>query len=413
MCVGEHSLQWLSGETLGLPGREAYVPIRKVVVKGGNAARLPAAAVAHPCMGEVGHKVQALSRTVLRPSLVILSGAKDRGISLRVDPAKDRGILGSGYTTERIPAGRKENAGMLRCAQHDKRGCTQPDRRGRAPRDGGRLGRVLLAGLAVVFAARTARAAPPDPQLDAGFRAMYALDFVSSQKSFADYERAHPEDSLGYAAEMVGVFFNEMNRLKLLDQQFSPGNESFFAKPQSPPDPQVRARIMDLSARARQMAEAKLRAEPGNEPALFALALTYGILGDYAALIDRHYWTSVKYGRQGEQYARRLLQQDPQFYDAYVWLGVSNFIYGSLALPLRWTARLFGLSGDKATGVANLQLAADKGAYLKPYAKVLLAIAYLREKNRPAAATLLAELSTEFPSNPLFAAQARRLATDK
>ncbi len=260
------------------------------------------------------------------------------------------------------------------------------------------------------LAAGHARASTADPQLDAGFRAMYALDFVSSQKSFAEYERAHPEDSLGYAAEMVGAFFNEMNRLKLLDQEFAPGNESFFAKPEGTPDPQVRARITELGAHARQMAEARLRQDPTDERALFALALTYGILGDYAALVERHYWTSVKYGREGEQYARRLLQRDPEFYDAYVWLGVSNFIYGSLSLPLRWTARVFGLSGDKATGVANLRLAAEKGSYLKPYAKVLLAIAYLREKNRPAAATLLARLSSEFPTNPLFAAQARRLA---
>ncbi len=268
-------------------------------------------------------------------------------------------------------------------------------------------------GLVALLLAGNARATATDPQLDAGFRAMYALDFVSSQKSFAEYERTHPEDSLGYAAGMVEIFFNELNRLKLLDQEFAPGNESFFAKPQGTPDPQVRARIMELSTRARQIAEARLRQDPADERALFALALTYGILGDYAALVERHYWTSVKYGRQGEQYARRLLDRDPEFYDAYVWLGVSNFIYGSLALPLRWTAHVFGLSGDKATGVADLRLAAEKGSYLRPYAKVLLAIAYLRERNRPAAATLLAQLSSEFPTNLLFAAQARRLAVAK
>ncbi len=299
---------------------------------------------------------------------------------------------------------------MLRCAQHDKaRGLAQAIKSG-APLGTRGLWALCLAGFAVVVAAGDARATTADPKLDAGFRAMYALDFVSSQKSFAEYQHAHPADALGYAAEMVGVFFGELNRLKLLDQEFTPGNESFFAKPQGTPDPQVRARIMELSGQARQMAEARLRQEPTDERALFALALAYGILGDYAALVERHYWTSVKYGRQGEQYARQLLARDPKFYDAYVWLGVSNFIYGSLSLPLRWTAHVFGPSGDKATGVADLRLAAEKGRYLRPYAKVLLAIAYLREKNRPAAASLLAQLSSEFPTNPLFAAQARRLA---
>jgi hypothetical protein len=57
-------------------------------------------------------------------------------------------------------------------------------------------------------------------------------------------------------------------------------------------------------------------------------------------------------------------------------------------------------------------LAAEKGQYLSPYAKLLLSIAYLREKNKPAAAALMAELSSEFPTNALFAEQARRLGAD-
>lgn len=80
---------------------------------------------------------------------------------------------------------RKENAGMLRYAQHDNSGSAQRDKVGALA--------VCLAGFAVMLLAGDARATTTDPQLDAGFRAMYALDFVSSQKSFAGYERAHPE----------------------------------------------------------------------------------------------------------------------------------------------------------------------------------------------------------------------------
>ena len=74
---------------------------------------------------------------------------------------------------------------MLRYAQHDNSGSAQRDKVGALA--------VCLAGFAVMLLAGDARATTTDPQLDAGFRAMYALDFVSSQKSFAGYERAHPE----------------------------------------------------------------------------------------------------------------------------------------------------------------------------------------------------------------------------
>ena len=250
----------------------------------------------------------------------------------------------------------------------------------------------------------------PDPTLESGFRAMYALNFASAGSLFQDYERAHPSDPLGYAAESTYLVFSEFNRLKLLEAEFETDNRKFFAKPAAPPDPRAKQRVLELSERAQQLAEARLRQNAGDDNALFALALTYGILGDYTARVEHRYWSSVKYGRQGDEFAKKLLQHNPEFYDAYVLTGATNYIYGSLSLPLRWTGRLFGLSGDKATGEANLRLAAEKGQYLKPYAKLLLAIAYLRDNNQPAAVALLAKLSTEFPSNGLFAAQARRLA---
>lgn len=268
---------------------------------------------------------------------------------------------------------------------------------------------MVLCGLLAAASAQAGVSASADSTLEAGFRAMYGFDFVSARSSFQDYERAHPADPLGYAAEAAYLVFSELDRLKLLEAQFETDNRKLFPDPAAPPDAQVKQRVFDLCDHAEQLSQARLRQNPADEHALFALALANGILGDYAARVEHRYWSSVKYGKAGNDFARRLLQSDPDFYDAYVWTGTTNYIYGSLAFPVRWTARLFGLSGDKATGEANLRLAAEKGQYLKPYAKLLLAIAYLRDNNKPGAATLLAELAAEFPANPLFRAQARRL----
>ena len=272
-----------------------------------------------------------------------------------------------------------------------------------------RLGRVGLLAFLALAGAWGGVPAATDPRLEAGFHAMYGLDFASAGSLFQDYERVHPADSLGYAAEATYLVFSELNRLKLLEAEFETDNRRFFPKPAAPPDPQLKQRILDLCDRAQQLAQARLRQNPADEHALFALALTNGMLGDYAARVEHRYWSSVKYGKEGDEFARQLLQHDPQFYDAYVWTGATNYIYGSLSLPLRWTGRLFGLYGDKATGEANLRLAAEKGQYLKPYAKLLLAIAYLRDNNKPAAVALLAQLSAEFPTNGLFRTQAIRL----
>ena len=56
-----------------------------------------------------------------------------------------------------------------------------------------------------------------------------------------------------------------------------------------------------------------------------------------------------------------------------------------------------GFSGDKRQGMAELQLVAERGHYLAPYARILLAIAYICEKNFTASRRLLIRLRDEFP----------------
>ena len=57
----------------------------------------------------------------------------------------------------------------------------------------------------------------------------------------------------------------------------------------------------------------------------------------------------------------------------------------------------------------GLNLAAKNGRFLSPFARVLLAIAYAREQEKPLARDLLVGLKREFPHNPLFKREIARL----
>jgi predicted Zn-dependent protease len=61
-----------------------------------------------------------------------------------------------------------------------------------------------------------------------------------------------------------------------------------------------------------------------------------------------------------------------------------------------------GVNGSKDTGIQNLQLVARSGHYLRPFAKILLAMVYLREKQPQQTQNLLASLTSEYPDNPLL-----------
>jgi hypothetical protein len=71
--------------------------------------------------------------------------------------------------------------------------------------------------------------------------------------------------------------------------------------------------------------------------------------------------------------------------------------------------RMGGLPADKQGGIADLQLTAQHGHYLAPFARILLAIAYVREKDKTRALAMLSSLRIQFPGNTLFPREIARL----
>jgi len=142
---------------------------------------------------------------------------------------------------------------------------------------------------------------------------------------------------------------------------------------------------------------------------LFAMTMASGLRADYAGLIEKRNLMSLHFTKQATVWSQQLLAVDPSCYDAHLATGVSQYIVGSMAAPVRWLVRLGGVSGDKAAGLRELQVTADHGQYLAPFARILLAIAYVREKDKPRARELLVVLQNDFPQNPLFAREISRL----
>jgi hypothetical protein len=115
------------------------------------------------------------------------------------------------------------------------------------------------------------------------------------------------------------------------------------------------------------------------------------------------------YMKAGRALAEKLLALDPSCYDAYLAVGVENYLLGNNAAPVRWLLRLGGAETDKQEGIAKLRLTAEKGHYLAPYARLLLAVAALRDHDRETARRLLAALAEEFPQNALYRKELARL----
>jgi hypothetical protein len=245
--------------------------------------------------------------------------------------------------------------------------------------------------------------------LDRGYLGLYNLDFSRAQKDFSVWELQHPDDPTGPVSEAAGYLFSEFNRLGVLEAQFFENDKAFYARSKPDPDAVVRGKFQSALDRAQALAHTRLAKDSKDRQALFALTLASGLQADYAALIEKRNLAALHFTKEASVWAQQLLAICNDCSDVLVATGFSKYIIGSMSAPVRWVLRMGGLPGDKQAGIADLQMTAEHGHYLAPYARVLLAIAYVRDRNRPRAIELLTSLQAQFPGNTLFPREITRL----
>ena len=252
-------------------------------------------------------------------------------------------------------------------------------------------------------------AAPAPTLLDTGFNQMYNLQFDAAHRTFADYERLQPDDPMGPVSDGAAYLFAEFDRLHVLESELFVNDTKYENRDKLQPDPKVKVAFDNALARATKLADAVLATQPKNSNALFAKVLVLGLTSDYVALIDKKDFKALSYVKDGRNQAENLLKIDPNCYDAYIAIGVENYLLSLKPAPVRWILKVTGSQTDKQTGLEKLQLTAAHGHYLQPYARMLLAVAALRDKDDAKARALLQGLSAQYPQNRLYASELAKL----
>jgi hypothetical protein len=247
------------------------------------------------------------------------------------------------------------------------------------------------------------------PRLDLGYRQMYDLQFNDAHKTFQSWERTHPQDALGPTSDAAAYLFAEFDRLGILQSDLFVNDKRFEKRRANPPDPAAKQAFKSALEKSTQLAEAALAKAPEDSNALFAEVMNMGLRADYLALIERRDFQSLSVMKQGSMLANELLKIDPTCYDAYLAVGVENYILSLNPAPVRWFLRLYGAQTDRSVGIQKLRLTAEKGHYLRPYARLLLAVAALRDHNVDQARQLLQGLTQEFPNNTLYRQELAKL----
>ena len=254
-----------------------------------------------------------------------------------------------------------------------------------------------------------ATALPAATLLEEGYRQMYNLQFDQAHRTLAEYSRLQPEDPMGPVADGAAWLYSEFDRLRILQSELFTEDKKFLSLSKRVPDPTVKANFLASLEKGRQLSDKILQQNPGDGNALFAATLRLGLRADYFAMIERRDLAALDEVKQSRVISEKLLARFPDYYDAYIAVGVENYLLSLKAAPIRWILRATGAQTDRQTGLDKLRLTAEKGHYLLPYAKLLLAVADLRAKAPAQARQKLEWLAKEFPLNHLYREELAKL----
>ena len=70
---------------------------------------------------------------------------------------------------------------------------------------------------------------------------------------------------------------------------------------------------------------------------------------------ERRHFAALRDGSEAVAKHRRVLELDPTYVDAEVTIGIYDYIVGSLPLPVKVMAGMFGARGSKNRGLATIE----------------------------------------------------------
>lgn len=224
----------------------------------------------------------------------------------------------------------------------------------------------------------------PDPHQEKiilkGLEETFDFNFDKSRKIFNNLILSNPEDPAGYHFKSIEFLW------KFLDNK----SDSDLVK------------FLGLSDTVIRNANSLPDSISGTAYINYIIGSTYS----YRAMVYtrlENYMDVILATQEALSYLSAAIFIDSTFYDAYMGLGLFNFMIAQTPPALKWAMRLTGVKGDKVKGIEYLKLAAKNGKFSRIEAQFFLSqiLSEFYQENEEAE-KLMYDLNIMYKNNMLF-----------
>ncbi|HEX9002458.1 MAG TPA: hypothetical protein VGB07_21305 [Blastocatellia bacterium] len=287
--------------------------------------------------------------------------------------------------------------------------------------------RTMLPLLAVSFAllssaTASAQSAGPAPSAGAaltpevielrraGNAALYNIDYATARQKFEEIKKLQPQHPAGDIYLATVIWLEHLNKSRRLQTSLYRDESNFYAGADKAKeenegdevDAAVDRAFRDRMAQAKTKALSLVARNKNDADAQYFLGAYYGVMAAYEASVARKFFAAMRNGSRGVDAHEKVLKLKPDYYDAYLSVGMYDYIVGNLPFMYKALATLAGVRGNKKRGIERLQTIVEKDAATADDARVMLLAIYQNEKRYEDALALLQQLSAKYPASYLL-----------
>ena len=236
-----------------------------------------------------------------------------------------------------------------------------------------------------------------------GFEAVYNIDYKTARERFLQMTKIAPDHPAGYVYLANNLWLETLFQSRRLTTSVYTGG-SFYAqdKTEDQVDQKRDREFNELIKQALAATRARLAKDSKDVEALYYNASALGIRAAYGTSVKRSFTRSIGDANDSIQIQRQVIKLDPEYIDAYLSIGLYEYVIDSLPFGWRLLARFAGLKGSKSKGIEHLELVTKRGKFAADDARVILLGIYSKENQLDRALEVISYMAKQYPRNYLF-----------
>jgi hypothetical protein len=199
------------------------------------------------------------------------------------------------------------------------------------------------------------------------------LEYEAAKQQLRGWIDTHPTDLRASNYLATATLYNEMFERGVLESSVYGEGGDIFKASKVAVTPSFQQELFSILDKSQQLAEERLKNNPNDKDALYWAGVSHGTRATYHFALRKEYMPALHEASAAYKYHSDLLRADPNYVDAYLVVGMNNYVVGSLPWYVKVLASLTGRHGNREEGIRQVQRVTEKGSFAREDGQVMLA----------------------------------------